>query len=72
LPRELYREKWVTAQFYTYLLGYFALLAGVAMRTPWIILVGCTGLLITALCYNINVFVTISHRVNGAPENTKN
>jgi len=72
LPRELYREKWVTAQFYIYLLGYFALLAGVASRTPWIILVGCTGLLITALCYNINVFVTISHRVKGAPENAKN
>lgn len=71
LPRELYQDRWVKYQFYTYLVGYLALLVGVASRTGWAIVIGCVGLLVTAVCYNINVFVTILHRVKEIPEGQK-
>lgn len=62
LPRELYRDKWVKYQSYAYLIGYPALLAGAITRVRGLLLVGCLGLLVTAICYNVNVFFVLGHR----------
>jgi hypothetical protein len=62
LPRELYRDGWIHAQFYAYLLGYAALITGVLTHVPWLITVGCAALFITAVCYNVNVLMTVAHR----------
>jgi hypothetical protein len=71
LPRELYRDHWVNYQFYAYLLGYAALLAGVLTRVQWLITLGCAGFFITAVCYNINVFLTVTHQVKHIAETKK-
>lgn len=65
LPRELYREGWVKLQFYSYVAGYFILLAGVLCRARWLIGLGCAALLVAAIGYNVNVWFTILHRVKG-------
>ena len=72
LPRELYREQWVNYQFYSYLMGYIALLAGVISRIQWLITLGCAGLFLTAVFYNVNVFITITHRIKKIPEDGRN
>lgn len=63
LPRELYRDSWVNAQFYFYVFGYVVLIAGVLTHVAWLITAGCAALLITAVCYIINVLMTVMHKV---------
>lgn len=72
LPRELYREAWVQYQFYCYLTGYLLLLGGVAFAVRWMIATGCVALLVTAVCYNVNVFATMTHRVKDLPQQAAN
>lgn len=62
LPRELYRETWVKYQSYAYLIGYPLLLVGALTRIRGLLLLGCLGLLATAICYNVNVFFVLGHR----------
>lgn len=68
LPRDLYRERLVTCQFYSYLTGYILLLTGVLTHIHWLITIGCIGLLLTAVCYNVNVFIAVTHKVKKIPE----
>lgn len=63
LPRELYRDRLVSYQFYTYIMGYVALIAGVILGLHWLIMLGCLGLFFTAAFYNINVFLTLRHKI---------
>lgn len=72
LPRELYRDRWVNYQFYCYLLGYVSLLAGVLCGTQWLITAGCACLFLTAICYNVNVFFIMTHRVSNLKKSTDN
>lgn len=71
LPRELYNDRWVTLQFYCYLGGYFLLLTGIILHIDWLITLGCIGLFLTAVFYNINVFITLSHHPDKLVENKK-
>ncbi len=68
LPRDLYRESLVAYQFYSYLTGYILLLTGVLTHIHWLITIGCIGLLFTAVCYNVNVFIAVTHKVKKIPE----
>lgn len=66
LPRELYEERWVSLQFYCYVVGYLALLAGIATHIAWLITAGCLGLFLTAIFYTLNVFITLRHKIKPA------
>lgn len=63
LPRELFRDRLVGYQFYAYITGYAGLLAGILTGWHWLIMAGCLLLFLTAICYNINVFLTLNHKV---------
>ena len=63
LPRELFRDRLVSYQFYCYITGYAGLLAGILTGWHWLIIVGCFLLFFTAICYNINVFLTLKHKI---------
>lgn len=63
LPRELYEDRWVSLQLYGYLIGYLALLAGIITRIAPLITVGCLGFFFTAIFYNVNVFITLTHKI---------
>lgn len=63
LPRELYDDRWVSWQFYFYLPGIILTIIGVAFHFLPLIIAGCFGLVLTAVCYNINVFSVLAHKV---------
>ncbi len=69
LPKELYKEKWVSYQFYCYIMGMIMSLTGVIMKLTPLILAGSIALVLTAVCYNMNVFFAITHKVKEAPLN---
>ncbi len=71
LPKELYMEKWVTYQFYCYVAGILLTLAGVILKFTSLIIAGSIGLVLTAICYNINVFFAITHKVKEEPLNVR-
>ncbi len=71
LPRELYRDNLVSYQFYSYLMGYAALISGVLTRVPWLITAGCVCLLFTAICYSANVFLTLTHKIKKEPDGNR-
>lgn len=72
LPRDLYKERIVSYQFYAYVVGYICLLAGVLLKIQPLITIGGFGLLLTAIFYNINVFTAVFHRVSQKQPETKN
>lgn len=67
LPRELYKDKWIAYQFYFYLIGIFFTIAGVIFQFFPLIITGCTGLVLSAICYNLNVFIVLTHKVKEVP-----
>lgn len=67
LPKELYKDKWIAYQFYFYIIGIFFTIAGVLFRFLPLIIAGCAGLVLTAICYNINVFSVLTHKIKEVP-----
>jgi hypothetical protein len=55
-PRQLYSESLLRVQNITYLIGFAALLGGVATGQAWLILSGSLLLVLTAVLYVLNVF----------------
>lgn len=62
LPRDLYEDRWVSLEFYAYITGYVALLAGIIMHLGWLLTIGCLGLFFAAIFYNVNVWIALMHR----------
>lgn len=69
LPKELYKEQWITYQFYFYLIGIFLTIVGVVLQLLPFIIAGSIGLVLMAICYNINVFLVLTHKVKEVSEN---
>lgn len=62
LPRELYSEKIAIFQFYTYFSAIIALTIGLLSNQNLILQIGSYLLLLTAVFYNINIFIIIFHK----------
>lgn len=69
LPKDLYKAHWVTWQFYIYMAGLLATLAGVLLHSAVVIRAGCAGLVLTAIFYNINVFHILLHKMKKDSKN---
>jgi hypothetical protein len=63
MPKELYSERLVTLQFYSYNLAIIVLVTALITDTIWMIRLGSYTLLVTAVLYNLNVFKIIFHKV---------
>lgn len=61
LPKDLYSQKLVNAQYILYLFALPTLIIGILFSFPLIIKAGAFLLLTTAILYNINVFKIIVH-----------
>lgn len=61
LPKDLYSQKLVNAQYIIYLLALPVLIVGILFSEPLIIKTGAILLLATAILYNINVFKIVVH-----------
>lgn len=67
LPKDLYSEKILEAQYWAYILTIAVLFAGVLSGLTWLIQAGAYLLLLTAILYNINIYKIFTHKAK--PEN---
>ncbi len=72
LPKDLYSQKLVNAQFVIYLCALPILIAGILLSAPVIIKIGAILLLLTALLYTINVLKIVMHNFKGLRTNFPN
>ncbi len=63
LPKDLYSEKILEAQFWVYIITIVTLFAGVLINLTWLIHTGAYLLLFTAILYNINIYKIFTHKV---------
>jgi len=62
LPKDLYSEKLLTWQYYSYLLAIVLLFLGILFGAIWVIRAGSMVLLVSAVFYNWNIFKMITHK----------
>lgn len=62
LPKDLYNEKIAEVHYFTFAVGFIALLIGVLINYVPILYIGAIFLLITAILYNYNVVKIIRHK----------
>src|SRR5690625_846972 len=71
LPKDLYRPIWVAYEFYFYIIGIALTLVGVIFHFDTFITVGCIGLVMSAVCYNINVYFILSYKITEEQKNVR-
>lgn len=61
-PKDLYSNKIAVAQLWCFSTGFILLLAGIIAQHVWIIRIGASGLVLSALFYQFNIMKIILHK----------
>ncbi|MBS1614495.1 MAG: cytochrome C oxidase subunit I [Bacteroidetes bacterium] len=61
-PKELFNEKIFGLMKKLYLAGFVVFIAGIFLKTQWLLILGASALLLAAILYVTNVGITLTHK----------